>query len=92
MSQNSELDNKFHKAASDAKKLTQKPSDNELLSLYGLYKQSLIGDNITPSPSIFDFKGKYKWDAWNKNKGVSKKVAMLTYIDYVGKLQAKYNK
>lgn len=29
----------------------------------------------------FDFKGKYKWDAWNKNKGMSKEDAQKQYYD-----------
>jgi acyl-CoA-binding protein len=29
----------------------------------------------------FDFKGKYKWDAWNKLKGTSKEDAQKQYVD-----------
>lgn len=34
----------FQKAASDAKNLTQKPTDQELLDLYANYKQVTVGD------------------------------------------------
>ena len=34
----------FEKAAEDVKNLTTKPSDNDMLDLYGLYKQGTVGD------------------------------------------------
>lgn len=34
----------FDKAAEDVKKLKTKPTDDELKELYGLYKQSTVGD------------------------------------------------
>ncbi len=40
---------------------------------------------------MFDLKGRYKWDAWNKNKGMSKEEAQKKYIELVKSLLAKYN-
>jgi diazepam-binding inhibitor (GABA receptor modulating acyl-CoA-binding protein) len=37
----------FIQAANDAKALSSKPSDNDLLTLYGLFKQGVVGDNNT---------------------------------------------
>lgn len=34
----------FEKAAEDVKNLKTRPSDQELLDLYGLYKQAVVGD------------------------------------------------
>lgn len=34
----------FSKAADNVKNLKSKPGDHELLELYGLYKQSTVGD------------------------------------------------
>lgn len=59
----------FIKATEDVKQLGFKPSNDELLELYGLFKQSIIGDNNTPQPGFLDLQGKAKWNAWNKNKG-----------------------
>ena len=28
-----------------------------------------------------DFAGKYKWEAWNKNQGLSKEEAQQAYVD-----------
>ncbi len=40
-------------------------------------------------PGLFDLKGKYKWEAWNGNKGKSKQAAQQEYVDFVRQLQAK---
>ena len=46
-------------------------ADDEMLKLYGLYKQATVGDVNTERPGTFsmDFAGKAKWDAWSANKG-----------------------
>jgi len=36
--------------------------------LYALFKQATVGDCNTSRPGIFDQKGRYKWDAWEKKK------------------------
>ena len=38
---------------------------------------------------MFDLKGKYKWDAWDANKGKSKQTAQAEYVAFVRELQAK---
>jgi diazepam-binding inhibitor (GABA receptor modulating acyl-CoA-binding protein) len=50
------------------------------LILYGLYKQSTIGDCNVSKPNVFDFKGQAKWDAWESNRGLDKLIAMRRYI------------
>ncbi|OBA20670.1 acyl-CoA-binding protein [Metschnikowia bicuspidata var. bicuspidata NRRL YB-4993] len=70
--------------------LTKRPSDDELLSLYGLYKQATVGDNTTAKPGMFDLKGKYKWQAWEDLKGTSQADAEAQYIELVNKLLAQY--
>lgn len=37
----------FEEAAAKAKTFTTRPSDADLLKLYGLYKQATVGDNTT---------------------------------------------
>ena len=56
----SSLESQFQNAAQQVKNLSQKPSNEELLNLYGLFKQSTIGNNNTPKPGLFDLKGKAK--------------------------------
>ena len=50
-------------------------ADDELLQLYSLFKQATVGDVNTDRPGMLDFKGKAKWDAWEKVKGKSKEDA-----------------
>lgn len=38
------LQGEFEKAAEDVKKVKTRPTDQELLDLYGLYKQATVGD------------------------------------------------
>ncbi|KAL8615412.1 hypothetical protein ACOMHN_036232 [Nucella lapillus] len=79
----------FTKAAEEAKNLTQKPNDEELLKLYSLFKQATVGDCDTARPGMLDFKGKAKWDAWDARKGLSKGDAETQYIGFVGELKGK---
>jgi diazepam-binding inhibitor (GABA receptor modulating acyl-CoA-binding protein) len=62
-----------------------------LTQLYGLYKQATVGDNNTDRPGAFNFKAKYKWDAWDKLKGKSQEEAEQEYIALVQTLSDKYN-
>ena len=39
---------------------------------------------------MFDLKGRYKWDAWSKNKGMSREEAQAKYIAHVEFLKSKY--
>jgi len=70
----------FTKAAEDVKNLKAKPTDSELLELYALFKQATVGDCNTDRPGMLDFKGKAKWDEWNKLKGMAKADAEKQYI------------
>lgn len=81
----------FEEKAAAVKNLTTKPSDSELLELYGLFKQATVGDNDTQKPGVFDFKGKYKWEAWEGHKGKTTEAAEAEYIALVDSLLAKYN-
>jgi diazepam-binding inhibitor (GABA receptor modulating acyl-CoA-binding protein) len=42
----------------------------------------------TARPGMFDMKGKAKWDAWEKCKGVSKEEAMQKYCEVIKRLSA----
>jgi acyl-CoA-binding protein len=83
-----ELKDQFEAAVSESKTLSQKPSNEILLQLYSLYKQSTEGDNNTEPPSNpFDFVAKAKYEAWQSQKGKSASDAMQEYIDLVKKLK-----
>nr|XP_056713074.1 acyl-CoA-binding domain-containing protein 7 [Euleptes europaea] len=86
------LQAEFDSAAGDVKQLKTKPSDDELRELYGLYKQSIVGDINIECPGMLDLKGKAKWEAWNNKKGMSKEDAMKAYISKAKELIQKYGK
>ncbi|SCU90606.1 LANO_0D09340g1_1 [Lachancea nothofagi CBS 11611] len=81
----------FEQKAEAVKNLSTTPSNDELLQLYGLYKQATIGDNSSARPSALNFKDKYKWDSWESNKGLSQEEAEKKYIALVDEFEAKYN-
>lgn len=59
--------------------------DVTLLELYGLYKQATVGDINIPSPGMFDFRGKAKWDAWKHFEGLHPEEAKRRYVYIVSK-------
>ena len=77
----SDIQKNFTKYSNEIKKIKNKPSDNDLLVLYGLYKQATIGDCNTDRPGFLDFKGKSKWDSWNSYSGKNQEEAMKLYIE-----------
>uniref|UniRef100_W5L9U3 Acyl-CoA binding domain containing 7 n=1 Tax=Astyanax mexicanus TaxID=7994 RepID=W5L9U3_ASTMX len=82
----------FEKYADDVKKVKTRPTDQELLDMYGLYKQAIVGDINIDKPGITDLKGKAKWEAWNSRKGMSKDDAMTAYIGLAKENINKYGK
>lgn len=83
----------FEKAVADSKKLTSKPSNEELLDLYALFKIA-NGEDISsaPAPGMFDLKGKAKKNAWQKkvDEGVTADQAKEQYVALVEKLKTQY--
>lgn len=79
----------FEKAVADSKELPERPSNDTLLQLYGLYKQATEGDvNIDPPSNPFDFVSKAKYEAWSSLKGKPSDEAKQAYIQLVNKLKS----
>ncbi|WP_162052079.1 acyl-CoA-binding protein [Pontibacter pamirensis] len=76
----------FESAVEKSKTLTERPSNNVLLQLYGLYKQATDGDVNTERPGGFDFKNIAKWDAWKQQEGKSQESAREEYVQLVNNL------
>jgi len=86
------LEFKFETACIDVKYLTKKPKDDELLRIYGLYKQALFGPNTTKKPQgLLSIKDQRKWEAWMTFNSLSQEEAKLEYINLVEKLKKQYN-
>jgi diazepam-binding inhibitor (GABA receptor modulator, acyl-CoA-binding protein) len=81
---------KFDVAVKNVGNLTKRPTNDELLELYGLFKQATEGDAKGTRPGLFDLKGRKKHDAWSSQKGKSTDQAMKAYIETVNALETKY--
>jgi diazepam-binding inhibitor (GABA receptor modulating acyl-CoA-binding protein) len=80
----SDLAQRFTEAQATIKPVTGLGNDT-LLELYALYKQATSGDVNGSRPGMLDVKGRAKYDAWAKRKGMTKDAAMQAYIDLVAK-------
>lgn len=78
----------FEQAVNGVHDLDTRPSNENLLKLYGLYKQSTEGDVAGDRPGGFDFKAIAKYDSWASLRGTSIDDAMQAYIDLVNSLSA----
>ncbi|XP_051896542.1 acyl-CoA-binding protein-like [Pristis pectinata] len=80
----------FEEAAEEVKQLKSKPTDEDMLLIYGLYKQATVGDVNTDHSGTLDLKEKAKWDAWNERKGTGKEESLKKYIERVQELKEKH--
>lgn len=82
------LDEAFNKAQAQLVKLSNLPPREVIMKVYGLYKQTTVGDINIERPGFFstDLKGKAKHDAWSQFKGMKKEIACLEYIKLVQEL------
>ena len=79
----------FDVAKGAVENLATIPDTDDLLSLYGLYKQATAGDVVAARPGKLDFKGRAKYDAWAVRKGMTAEVAMREYVSLVNRLKSK---
>jgi len=82
------LEEAFNKAQAQLVKLSNLPSREVIMKVYGLYKQTSVGDINVDRPGFFstDLKGKAKFDAWQQYRGMKKDTACLEYIKLVQEL------
>ena len=59
-----DLKTQFATAAQEVQKLKSRPSNDQLLELYALYKQASEGDVRGSRPGFLDLTGRAKYDAW----------------------------
>ncbi|KAL7916027.1 acyl-CoA-binding protein [Trichoderma velutinum] len=85
----------FVQAQKDADAFTKKPTNDELLRLYALFK---IGKGFdlgsAAQPGMFDLKGKAKHSAWKtayEEEGITDPAeAQKKYVEFVEELKSKY--
>jgi len=81
------LQEEFDQAVNCTKELTQRPSNDILLKLYALFKQSTLGDVRGDLPDMMDFKAMAKYRAWELLKGKPKNDCQKEYVDLVSSLE-----
>lgn len=84
----SDLSALFEAAQTAVKGLSDRPSNDDMLELYALFKQGSTGDVSGKRPGMMDFVGRAKYDAWAGKEGLSQDDAMQAYIDKVRALGA----
>jgi len=85
----SDLDARFEQAQADVKTITNRPGNDDLRELYGLYKQATVGDASTSGakrPGRLDMIGRAKYDAWTAKAGLAADDAKQGYVDVVARL------
>lgn len=76
----------FAAAQERVKALSRRPSNEQLLALYGLYKQATEGDASGSRPGMLDPKGRAKFDAWSSRRGTARDEAMKAYVALAAEL------
>ncbi|HZY04001.1 MAG TPA: acyl-CoA-binding protein [Anaeromyxobacteraceae bacterium] len=76
----------FSEARERVKKLSRRPSNDQLLELYSLYKQATEGDARGSRPGMLDLVGRAKWDAWAARRGTPPDEARRMYVALVDEL------
>ena len=80
----SDLAERFAAAQARIKPVTGLGND-VLLELYALYKQATVGDVTGDRPGMLDLRGRAKYDAWAKRRGMARDAAMEAYIAAVAR-------
>jgi acyl-CoA-binding protein len=74
------IDEEFRDATTQVANLRGLGND-QLLSLYGLFKQATQGDVTGSRPGMLDPKGRAKYDAWTGRKGLPRDDAKRQYVE-----------
>ncbi|XP_073830437.1 acyl-CoA-binding domain-containing protein anorexia [Musca autumnalis] len=76
----------FTKATQQVQKTHDKIVPNDLLQLYGLFKQATVGACNTSKPRIFNMQARAKWSAWQELGSMSMEEAKHRYVEKVKQL------
>ncbi|MBO3697060.1 acyl-CoA-binding protein [Roseivirga sp. E12] len=82
------LETDFENAVKASSSISERPSNEDLLKIYSLYKQATEGDCTGDAPGGFDFKAAAKYNAWKSLTGTSTESAMSQYIDLITRLKS----
>ncbi|KAF1819666.1 uncharacterized protein K489DRAFT_383914 [Dissoconium aciculare CBS 342.82] len=87
----------FKKAVEEVKKLKQSPTNEQLLTVYGLYKTAVNDPHFSAVKgnepwSVNVTAAAQKWRAWKAvaDTGITPEEAQKKYVDLVGELKERY--
>lgn len=90
----SDLETRFQQAVESVRNAPAdgpyKPSNDDKLRMYGLYRQATDGDVQGKRPGMLNVIERAKYDAWAAMKGTPSEQAMQRYVDEVEAVRAKY--
>jgi len=91
----SKMSPEFQQAVEDGRHLTSKPTNEDLLEAYGLFKQATQDPPIEKSekPGMFDLKAKAKRNAWQKiidDGYADPKKAEARYVEHIAGMKESY--
>lgn len=76
----------FKTAVDSVNGLSTPPDNQTLLKLYAAYKQATSGDVSGRRPGMLDVRGRAKFEAWSKLKGMSPEDARASYVSEAKRL------
>ncbi|XP_037807098.1 acyl-CoA-binding domain-containing protein 6 [Lucilia sericata] len=85
-----ENDELFTKATQQVQRTHDKLLPNDLLELYGLYKQATVGPCNTSKPGMFSMQARAKWCAWHDLADMPSDKAKELYIEKMKQLDPKW--
>ena len=86
-----EVEDRYTVAVTTSSTLTQKPSDEELLHMYGMFKYVKEGNATGSAPNfLWNAAGNYKWHEWKKYDDRNVDEVREEYIAYIDTLVVKY--
>lgn len=85
-----ELDELFEKASKHVRHVENLKED-DMLKLYGLYKQAKEGPCNISKPRMWEFTAKAKWESWNSLCTLSQEEAKEGYIELVQLLDPEWD-
>jgi len=80
------VEEEFEKSLDRMRRKSIFTSSDDLLLLYGLYKQITEGNCITPPPWHIQELAYARWNAWHMNWDMPRQIAMEKYIEKVNEI------
>jgi diazepam-binding inhibitor (GABA receptor modulating acyl-CoA-binding protein) len=77
------MEEEFEKSVEQMRKKSTPTSDEDALILYGLYARVMAGECTELQPWSYQVVARARWEAWYKNRKLSREEAMEKYIEKV---------